>query len=176
MPELSSMVLALSAIVVSGVMYYYQAASDNNKTQSTISEVMSIVSVVNGLYAGVSGYDGLNSTVIYNTSAVPDNYKGSSGEIKHPFGGTIDLGNTTTGNNFYIILNDIPKGPCVNIASMNFGTQLVGVGNTAAMTAQHILSAAPTDGQDDLSSTALSHAVAASACKQDNNKIAFQLR
>ncbi|MDA6747783.1 prepilin-type N-terminal cleavage/methylation domain-containing protein, partial [Escherichia coli] len=34
----TSMVLALSAIVVPGVMYYYQAASDNNKTQSTVSE------------------------------------------------------------------------------------------------------------------------------------------
>ncbi|EFN2499686.1 prepilin-type N-terminal cleavage/methylation domain-containing protein, partial [Shigella dysenteriae] len=36
----ASMVLALSAIVVSGVMYYYQSASDNNKTQNTVSELM----------------------------------------------------------------------------------------------------------------------------------------
>ena len=50
----ASMVLALSAIVVSGVMYYYQAASDNNKTQTTVSEVMSIVSAVNGRVIRVS--------------------------------------------------------------------------------------------------------------------------
>ncbi|EGO3793633.1 prepilin-type N-terminal cleavage/methylation domain-containing protein, partial [Escherichia coli] len=56
----ASMVLALSAIVVSGVMYYYQSASDNNKTQNTVSELMSIVSAVNGLYAGQQNYKGLD--------------------------------------------------------------------------------------------------------------------
>ncbi|HAH9960619.1 TPA: prepilin-type N-terminal cleavage/methylation domain-containing protein, partial [Escherichia coli] len=107
----TSMVLALSAIVVSGVMYYYQAASDNNKTQSTVSEVMSIVSVVNGLYVGTSGYAGLTEDVIMNTSAIPENYKDGQ-NIMHPFGGTIELGNVLSANAFYIILKNIPKGPC----------------------------------------------------------------
>ena len=165
----ASMVLALSAIVVSGVMYYYQAASDNNKTQSTVSEVMSIVSAVNGLYVGTSGYAGLTEDVIMNTSAIPENYKDGQ-NIMHPFGGTIELGNVLSANAFYIILK--------NIASMNFGTQLVGVGvgNTAAIIAQSIVPQAPTDGSQQLSSTALSPAGAANACKEDKNSIAFQLR
>ncbi|ENA1410470.1 prepilin-type N-terminal cleavage/methylation domain-containing protein [Escherichia coli] len=173
----TSMVLALSAIVVSGVMYYYQAASDNNKTQSTVSEVMSIVSAVNGLYVGTSGYAGLTKDVIMNTSAIPENYKDGQ-NIMHPFGGTIELGNVLLANAFYIILKNIPKGPCVNIASMNFGTQLVGVGvgNTAAIIAQSIVPQASTDGSQQLSSTALSPAGAANACKEDKNSIAFQLR
>ncbi|EQA5151448.1 type 4 pilus major pilin, partial [Escherichia coli] len=175
----TSMVLALSAIVVSGVMYYYQVASDNNKTQSTVFEVMSIVSAVNGLYVGTSGYAGLTEDVIMNTSAIPENYKDGQ-NIMHPFGGTIELGDVRSANakSFYIILKDIPKGPCVNIASMNFGTQLVGVGvgNTAAIIAQYIVPLAPTDGSQQLSSTALSPAGAANACKEDKNSIAFQLR
>ncbi|EFF0596182.1 prepilin-type N-terminal cleavage/methylation domain-containing protein [Escherichia coli] len=174
----TSMVLALSAIVVSGVMYYYQAASNNNKTQSTVSEVMSIVSAVNGLYVGTSGYAGLTEDVIMNTSAIPENYKDGQ-NIMHPFGGTIELGNVlSNAKSFYIILKDIPKGPCVNIASMNFGTQLVGVGvgNTAAIIAQYIVPQAPTDGSQQLSSQALSPAGAANACKEDKNSIAFQLR
>lgn len=85
------MVLALSAIVVSGVMYYYQVASDNNKTQSTVFEVMSIVSAVYGLYVGTSGYAGLTEDVIMNTSSIPENYKDGQ-NIMHPFGGTIELG------------------------------------------------------------------------------------
>lgn len=87
----TSMVLALSAIVVSGVMYYYQVASDNNKTQSTVFEVMSIVSAVYGLYVGTSGYAGLTEDVIMNTSSIPENYKDGQ-NIMHPFGGTIELG------------------------------------------------------------------------------------
>ncbi|HBC1013451.1 TPA: prepilin-type N-terminal cleavage/methylation domain-containing protein, partial [Escherichia coli] len=121
----ASMVLALSAIVISGVMYYYRAASDNNKTQSTVSEIMSIVSAVNGLYAGTSGYENLDESVIIKTSAVPENYKSADGnDIIHPFGGTVETGNVISDNSFYIILNDIPEEACVNIASMNFGTQL----------------------------------------------------
>ncbi|HCN0411660.1 TPA: prepilin-type N-terminal cleavage/methylation domain-containing protein [Escherichia coli] len=174
----TSMVLALSAIVVSGVMYYYQAASDNNKTQSTVSEVMSIVSAVNGLYVGTANYAGLTEDVIMNTSAIPESYKNGT-NIMHPFGGTIELGNVlSNAKSFYIILKDIPKDPCVNIASMNFGTQLVGVGvgNTAAIIAQYIVPQAPTDGSQQLSSQALSPAGAANACKEDKNSIAFQLR
>ena len=175
----ASMVLALSAIVVSGVMYYYQAASDNKKTQSTVFEVMSIVSAVNGLYVGTSGYAGLTEDVIMNTSAIPENYKDGQ-NIMHPFEGTIELGNVLSANakSFYIILKDIPKDPCVNIASMNFGAQLVGVGvgNTAAIIAKYIVPKAPTDGSQQLSSSALSPAGAANACKEDKNSIAFQLR
>ena len=166
----ASMVLALSAIVVSGVMYYYQAASDNNKTQTTVSEVMSIVSAINGLYIGTSGYNGLNESVIYNTSAVPENYKGG-GKIMHPFGGEINIGATTTGK-YFIVLNDVPQGPCVNLASMNFGTSLAGAGvGDAAVTAAR----QGTTGKE-LMNTALTPAQASDKCKTDTNKIAFLLK
>ncbi|MEB7221785.1 pilus assembly protein [Escherichia coli] len=127
----ASMVLALSAIVVSGVMYYYQSASDNNKTQNTVSELMSIVSAVNGLYAGQQNYSGLNKQVLYNTSAVPENYKNTANQdITHPFGDSIDVGPVGNGgeNGYYVLLKQIPKAACINLATMNFGTSMAGVG------------------------------------------------
>ncbi|EON3875514.1 type 4 pilus major pilin [Escherichia coli] len=171
----ASMVLALSAIVVSGVMYYYQSASDNNKTQTTVSEVMSIVSAINGLYIGNSGYTGLDESVIYNTSAVPDNYKGKDkGKIKimHPFGGEINIGATANGSKYYIVLNNVPQGPCVNLASMNFGTSLAGagVGGNAVEAAKK----GSTGG--DLMNKALTPALASGQCKTDSNAIAFLLK
>ncbi|CAM6756943.1 type 4 pilus major pilin [Escherichia coli] len=168
----ASMVLALSAIVVSGVMYYYQAASDNNKTQTTVSEVMSIVSAINGLYIGTSGYKDLNESVIYNTSAVPENYKGSNNKIMHPFGGEINIKATTDNAKYYIVLNNVPQGPCVNLASMNFGTSLAGAGvGTAAVTAAKNGSIGK-----DLMSTALTPAQASTQCKTGPNQIAFLLK
>ncbi|EFI9208928.1 pilus assembly protein [Escherichia coli] len=163
----ASMVLALSAIVVSGVMYYYQAASDNNKTQSTVSEVMSIVSAVNGLYVGTSGYTGLTEKVIMNTSAIPENYKDGQ-SIIHPFGGKINIGATTDKTKYYIILNDVPQGACVNLASMNFGTSLAGadVGDNVKTTAE----------AGKLISDALTPAEASTRCNKDTNKIAFLLK
>ncbi|MDC3750800.1 pilus assembly protein [Escherichia coli] len=163
----ASMVLALSAIVVSGVMYYYQAASDNNKTQSTVSEVMSIVSAVNGLYVGTSGYTGLTEKVIMNTSAIPENYKDGQ-SIIHPFGGKINIGATKDKTKYYIILNDVPQGACVNLASMNFGTSLAGadVGDNVKTTAE----------AGQLISDALTPAEASTRCNKDTNKIAFLLK
>ncbi len=140
---------------------------------------MSIVSAVNGLYVGTSGYGGLDESVIIKTSSVPENYKGVDDQtIMHPFGGKINIVPIVDDTAFYIVLSDVPKVPCVSIASMNFGTQLVGVGvgNTAANTAQYIFSDAPTDGKQQLSSTALSPDKAVSACSEDSNKIVFQLR
>ena len=163
----ASMVLALSAIVVSGVMYYYQAASDNNKTQSTVSEVMSIVSAVNGLYVGTSNYTGLTKDVIMNTSAIPANYKNGK-DITHPFGGKINIGASKDNTKYYILLEDVPRGACVNLASMNFGTSLAGagVGNKAKTDAE----------AGNLISNALTPATAANSCASDTNTIAFQLK
>ncbi|EFF6164405.1 major structural subunit of bundle-forming pilus [Escherichia coli 2-011-08_S3_C3] len=176
----ASMVLALSAIVVSGVMYYYQAASDNNKTQSTVSEVMSIVSAVNGLFVGTADYAGLTAKTIIDTSAIPDNYKKGT-QIMHPFGGEVNLGQVNKGG-YYIVLNDVPKGPCVNLASMNFGTSLhgVGVGVDYNQAAQGNVTSAPTSGSDASSGKiydkALTPAQAAKACSNNTNKIAFLLK
>ncbi|ENW8949889.1 hypothetical protein WHU67_24085 (plasmid) [Escherichia coli] len=71
----SAMVLALAATVTAGVMFYYQSASDSNKAQNAISEVMSATSAINGLYIGQTSYNGLNSNILLNTSAIPDNCK-----------------------------------------------------------------------------------------------------
>lgn len=124
----ASMVLALSAIVVSGVMYYYQSASDNNKTQNTVSELMSIVSAINGLYAGQQNYSGLTEQVLYNTSAVPENYKDTKNNgITHPFGDSINI-RPANNSGYYVLLKNIPKAACINLATMNFGTSMAGVG------------------------------------------------
>ena len=173
------MVLALSAIVVSGVMYYYQAASDNNKTQSTVSEVMSIVSAVNGLFVGTADYKGLTAKTIIDTSAVPDNYKKGT-QIMHPFGGEVNLGQVA-GGGYYIVLNDVPKGPCVNLASMNFGTSLHGVGVGVDSSKAALGKVTPAQGGSNASSgtiydKALTPAQAANACSNNTNHIAFLLK
>ncbi|EHZ8762751.1 TPA: type 4 pilus major pilin [Escherichia coli] len=175
----ASMVLALSAIVVSGVMYYYQAASDNNKTQSTVSEVMSIVSAVNGLFVGTADYKGLTAKTIIDTSAVPDNYKKGT-QIMHPFGDEVNLGQVA-GGGYYIVLNNVPKGPCVNLASMNFGTSLHGVGVGVDSSKAALGKVTPAQGGSNASSgtiydKALTPAQAANACSNNTNHIAFLLK
>ena len=140
----ASMVLALSAIVVSGVMFYYQSASDSNKTQNTISEVMSTVAAINGLFVGQSSYDGLNTAVLAHSSAIPVTYKGSDGNsITNPFGGNVSI---TAGTNRYgITLDKIPTSACLNLASMNLGTSLYGVAVNGSNDVTNLISGNVTD-------------------------------
>lgn len=128
----SAMVLALAATVTAGVMFYYQSASDSNKTQSAISEVMSATSAINGLYIGQSGYSGLSSQVLLNSSAIPDNYKDSTTrKIRNPFGGELLVEpseGASKGFGYHITLTNLPKSACVSLATLNLGTSAAGYG------------------------------------------------
>ncbi|HBE3855129.1 TPA: pilus assembly protein [Escherichia coli] len=125
----SAMVLALAATVTAGVMFYYQSASDSNKTQAAISEVMSATSAINGLYIGQSGYSGLGVSVLTNSSAIPDNYK-KSDKIMNPFGGDLEVGtgNTGDGYGYKLTLTQLPKSACISLATLNLGTSAAGYG------------------------------------------------
>ncbi len=126
----SAMVLALAATVTAGVMFYYQSASDSNKTQSAISEVMSATSAINGLYIGQSDYSELNVNVLKNSSAIPDNYKTNTNKILNPFGGELKVGPANTGRGFgyYLGLENLPKSACISLATLNLGTSAAGYG------------------------------------------------
>ncbi|HFI7911483.1 TPA: type 4 pilus major pilin [Escherichia coli] len=179
----ASMVLALSAIVVSGVMFYYQSASDSNKTQNTISQVMSVMSAINGLYVGQASYDGLSDTVLYNSSAVPENYKDKNKKIKNPFGGILHVA-PNNGGGYALLLDRVPKSSCVNIASMNLGTSLEGVGvEVKEMTSDKPsvnLSATPVSNNSvskgNVYSGTLTPANAASLCTGVTNSITFLMK
>ncbi len=60
----AAMVLALSAIVISGVMYYYNATSESYQEQQTMEMVENITSKVNALYASAPSTAGLTTAVI----------------------------------------------------------------------------------------------------------------
>lgn len=182
----ASMVLALSAIVVSGVMFYYQSASDSNKTQNTVSQVMSVMSAINGLYVGQASYTGLSDTVLYNSSAVPANYKGgTTGTINNPFGGRLHVApNTNAAGGYALLLDGIPQSSCVNIASMNLGTSLQGVGvkvtsmksdtPSVDLKPQKLTSTSASAGI--IYSGTLTPANAATLCKDEPNSITFLMK
>ncbi|ENP3041322.1 prepilin-type N-terminal cleavage/methylation domain-containing protein [Salmonella enterica] len=60
----AAMVLALSAIVISGVMYYYNATSESYQEQQTMEMIENIISKVNALYVSASSTEGLTTAVI----------------------------------------------------------------------------------------------------------------
>ncbi|HAG7720158.1 TPA: pilus assembly protein [Escherichia coli] len=176
----SAMVLALAATVTAGVMFYYQSASDSNKTQAAISEVMSATSAINGLYIGQSSYSGLQAKVLVNSSAIPDNYKDTvNSKILNPFGGELKVEVPTNSSSSYgysLTLEKLPKSACINLATLNLGTSAAGYG--IGMTNLNSVSFQPnitTTGQAKL--TAITPAEAADACTDGNaNKVSYFMK
>lgn len=166
----SAMVLALAATVTAGVMFYYQSASDSNKTQSAISEVMSATSAINGLYIGQSGYGNLDINVLKNSSAIPENYKKGT-TISNPFGGDLNVGaagNSVTSFGYYLSLTKLPKSACISLATLNLGTSAAGYGIGVRDQANPgAFGSDPTGGNPK--SSAISPSEAARSCTSDTN-------
>lgn len=166
----SAMVLALAATVTAGVMFYYQSASDSNKTQNAISEVMSATSAINGLYIGQTSYDGLNASILLNSSAIPDNYKGNN-YISNPFGGRLIPAAADTGNSafgYYVQLDGLDKSACVSLATLNLGTSAKGYGiNITTPGSTSTFQSTASSGQ--AKNSAITPAEAAASCTKEDS-------
>ncbi|EFI5570571.1 pilus assembly protein [Escherichia coli] len=123
----SAMALVVSAAVTAGVMLYYQTASDSNKTQSAMAEIMNIAAFINGLYTGQTSYKGLSDSILLNTSAISDNYKDRD-KINNPFGGSVTIGTYDSNAGYYIKLTEINRYACINLATLNMGSSAAGYG------------------------------------------------
>ncbi|MBC6577916.1 pilus assembly protein [Escherichia coli] len=168
----ASMVLALAATVTAGVMFYYQSASDSNKTQNAISEVMSATSAVNGLYIGQTSYSGLNPSILLNTSAIPDNYKDTANsKITNPFGGELQVGPSADNNSnfgYYLTLTGLDKSACVSLSTLNLGTSAKGYGvNITTPNSTSSFTTTATSG--NAKSSAITPAEAASVCDKTDS-------
>ena len=176
----SAMVLALAATVTAGVMFYYQSASDSNKSQSAISLVMSATSAINGLYIGQAGYTGLEPKVLVNSSAIPDTYKDTkTNTINNPFGGKLEVvpssGNGATQFGYALTLNGLPKSACISLATLNLGTSAkgYGVGVTNPQTTGTFGNALSEKG--NAKATPITPAEAANTC-EDNGSVTYFMK
>lgn len=132
----AAMVLALSAIVVAGVIAYYQAASDNQKTEATIAMLTNLLSVVHSTYAAQPTYDGINAEVLAKTGSLP------SSMIQHlddktytlhtPGGSVIDIGAGGYGDQkanqktYFHINFSVTNNLCPIMARLDLGSSLSG--------------------------------------------------
>lgn len=178
----SAMVLALAATVTAGVMFYYQAASDSNKTQAAISEVMSATSAINGLYIGQNGYTGLDGSVLKNSSAIPENYKSGS-NIMNPFGGKLEVAaaNQNIGYGYHLTLTELPKSACISLATLNLGTSAygygIGIDHPENYSGFNNGGSGPASGTSVAKKDALSPSDASGVCKDgNNNKVTYFMK
>ncbi|MDA6443107.1 type 4 pilus major pilin [Escherichia coli] len=173
----SAMVLALAATVTAGVMFYYQSASDSNKTQAAISEVMSATSAINGLYIGQTNYSGLGPNVLINSSAIPENYKNTANnKITNPFGGNLEVSASNRSSYGYSLkLTALPKSACVSLGTLNLGTSAAGYGINMTDEPSTFNNSAQ---KNQAKNSAISPSEAASSCDDtsNNNSVTFYIK
>ena len=128
----ASMVLALSAVVVSGVLYYFNMASNNRKLQENVKSIQAVVSTIRALYANQPPGTRIDlDAVIKSGNFTKGKTVGNQPAIILPTGDTIriydgsylsDLG----GKAYSLELRTKSSDVCSYIGGMNFGTSHYG--------------------------------------------------
>ncbi|MGR6398797.1 prepilin-type N-terminal cleavage/methylation domain-containing protein [Escherichia coli] len=131
----SAMVLAISAVIVSGVLYYYNQAQENRKLEEGIKQIQTIAASVNKLYTnstasikGISTNEDNNKVVeaISVISGVPTTTEpGGSKVFTTPTGQWIQfwVNKNGPGNNAYTLETQVQSvSSCISYATLNMGT------------------------------------------------------
>ncbi|MFK8712982.1 prepilin-type N-terminal cleavage/methylation domain-containing protein [Escherichia coli] len=176
----SAMVLAISAVVVSGVLYYYNQAQENRKLEEGIKQIQTIAATVNKLYTNsVNPPKGDDNTVeaISAISGIPTIMTQGSKMFTTPSGQWVQF--WTGDNNTYFLETQVQSvSSCISYAILNMGTIM------AEKTKILIDSKEYGNGSSGNSTNlSLSPSIASNACEQaeknkngNNIKIRYKLR
>ncbi len=183
----SAMVLAISAVIVSGVLYYYNQAQENRKLEEGIKQIQTIAASVNKFYTNSAtppgGDDNGVVEAISAITGIPTIMVDQSKMFTTPSGQWIQfwVNNNGPGNNAYTLETQVQSvSSCISYATLNMGTIM------AAKTKVFVGKTEYPSGGTSNSSTnfSLSPSVASGACKQaydanggkNNIKIRYTLR
>ncbi|EOZ6960601.1 hypothetical protein ACQVAO_005108 [Escherichia coli] len=128
----ASMVLALSAVVVSGVLYYFNTASNNRKLQENVKSIQAVVSTIRALYANQPPGTPINlDAVIKSGNFTKGKTVADNDAIILPTGDTIRIydGSSSValgGKAYSLELRTKSSDVCSYIGGINFGTSHFG--------------------------------------------------
>ncbi|HAV7874048.1 TPA: prepilin-type N-terminal cleavage/methylation domain-containing protein [Escherichia coli] len=188
----SAMVLAISAVVVSGVLYYYNQAQENRKLEEGIKQIQTIAASVNKLYTNsTASIKGINSNqdndkvveAISAISGVPTTTEpGGSKVFTTPTGQWVQfwVNKDGPGNNAYSLEMQVQSvSSCISYATLNMGTIMAA--KTQVLTGNN--NHANDGNSNSPTNFSLSPSIASDACKRAENakngnniKIRYTLR
>lgn len=128
----ASMVLALSAVVVSGVLYYFNMASNNRKLQENVKSIQAVVSTIRALYANQPLGTPIDlDAVIKSGNFTKGKTVGAKDAIILPTGDTIRIYDGSRfpalgGKAYSLELRTKSSDVCSYIGGINFGTSHFG--------------------------------------------------
>lgn len=127
----SAMVLAISAVVVSGVLYYYNQAQENRKLEEGIKQIQTIAASVNKLYTNstaspkATNDDNKVTEAISAISGIPTKKVGKETMFSTPSGQWVQF--WSENNNKYVLETQVQSvSSCISYATLNMGTIMAG--------------------------------------------------
>ncbi|EHM3873496.1 hypothetical protein ABV838_004572 [Escherichia coli] len=123
----ASMVLALSAIVVSGVLYYYNNASSNRKLVEDAKTIQMVISTIRTLYENQGPTVKLDAGPVAKAGNFTTTIKNTKTHIVMPTGETLNIiDGTSLGTRIYALdFYTSDKNICSHLASIKYGTSHV---------------------------------------------------
>lgn len=121
----AAMVLALSAIVVSGVLFYYNNASSNRKLQEDLKTIQMVISTIRTLYENQSASTKIDISAVAKAGNFTTVSSGNDTYIVMPTGENLSIqdGTSTFKNRLYAIdFYTKDKNICAHLASVKYGT------------------------------------------------------
>ncbi|HHI2658355.1 TPA: type II secretion system protein [Escherichia coli] len=181
----SAMVLAISAVIVSGVLYYYNQAQENRKLEEGIKQIQTIAASVNKFYTNSATPPGgddngtveaISAITGIPTKMGPDNIK----MFSSPSGQWVQFWVNNDGNKYTLETQVQSVSSCMSYATLNMGTIMAA--KTKVLTGETDHS---NNGTSSISTNfSLSPSVASVACKKaydinkgrNNIKVRYTLR
>ncbi|HFP5796434.1 TPA: prepilin-type N-terminal cleavage/methylation domain-containing protein [Escherichia coli] len=185
----SAMVLAISAVIVSGVLYYYNQAQENRKLEEGIKQIQTIAATVNKLYTnstasikGVSGDAETNKVIeaISTISGIPTKKLSDNGAkvFTTPSGQWVQFWPDSSDNTYNLETQVQSVSSCISYATLNMGTIMAEKTKILIHDTEYGNSSS-----GNSTNLSLSPSIASNACEQagknkngNNIKIRYKLR
>ncbi|HCO2524590.1 TPA: prepilin-type N-terminal cleavage/methylation domain-containing protein [Escherichia coli] len=168
----SAMVLAISAVIVSGVLYYYNQAQENRKLEEGIKQIQTITASVNKFYTNSAtppgGDDNGVVEAISAITGIPTIMVGESKMFTTPSGQWVQfwVNNNGPGNNAYTLETQVQSvSSCISYATLNMGTIMAAKTKVLTGETDHSNNGA----SNNSTNFSLSPSVASNACEKAEN-------
>ena len=125
----AAMVLTILALVVAGVMLFYQNASTSQKISSASGQISAVQQAVRSAYAGRPSYANLRNEDIQGQ--LPTSMVSSASDLRNAFNGPIEVNASNAGGSngsaFTISFGGLPSEACLRLAAVDMGRAALGV-------------------------------------------------
>lgn len=125
----AAMVLTILALVVAGVMLFYQNASTSQKISAASGQISAVQQAVRSAYAGRPNYTGLANADIANQ--LPTSMVNGASDLRNAFGGQIVVaannGGGSSGSAFTISFAGLPSEACLRLSAVDMGRAALGI-------------------------------------------------